>query len=38
MSFFRSQGMMAGPLISLEMDLEGQPPGAVDTRDTRDTA
>lgn len=22
MSFFRSQGMMAGPLISLEMDLE----------------
>ena len=23
LSFFRSQGMMAGPLISLEMDLEG---------------
>jgi GNAT superfamily N-acetyltransferase len=22
MSFFRSQGMMAGPLISLEMDLD----------------
>ncbi|MGZ5130294.1 MAG: hypothetical protein ACXWJ1_03470 [Caldimonas sp.] len=25
LSFFRSQGMMAGPLISLEMDLD--PPG-----------
>jgi GNAT superfamily N-acetyltransferase len=23
LSFFRSQGMMSGPLISLEMDLEG---------------
>jgi ribosomal protein S18 acetylase RimI-like enzyme len=23
LSFFRSQGMMAGPLISLEMDLDG---------------
>jgi ribosomal protein S18 acetylase RimI-like enzyme len=23
LSFFRSQGLMAGPLISLEMDLEG---------------
>jgi len=23
LSFFRSQGMMAGPLVSLEMDLEG---------------
>jgi hypothetical protein len=22
MSFFRSQGMMAGPLISLEMDID----------------
>ena len=25
LSFFRSQGMMAGPLIPLEMDLEGAP-------------
>jgi hypothetical protein len=23
LSFFRSQGMMSGPLISLEMDLDG---------------
>ncbi|MEO7008631.1 MAG: GNAT family N-acetyltransferase [Caldimonas sp.] len=23
LSFFRSQGMMAGPLVSLEMDLDG---------------
>ncbi len=28
LSFFRSQGMMAGPLIPLEMDL-GSPPGAA---------
>lgn len=29
LSFFRSQGMMAGPLIPLEMDLERAPDGAT---------
>ncbi len=29
LSFFRSQGMMAGALVSLEMDLDAAPRGAV---------
>ena len=30
LSFFRSQGMMAGPLIPLEMDLCPAPPAGVE--------